>query len=79
LGHAPARSSRWRTLQRRVLRPFQRRGLLHEDTVESMLTWQASGGFSLDASVRPRQEVRRSVFVRIGCSWAASGAEAARR
>jgi hypothetical protein len=41
-----------RTLQRRVLRLFQRRGLLTEDTVEDMLTWQASGGFSLDASVR---------------------------
>jgi hypothetical protein len=32
-----------RTLQRRVLRLFQRRGLLTEDTVEDMLTWQASG------------------------------------
>jgi hypothetical protein len=41
-----------RALQRRVLRLFQRRGLLDEDTVENMLTWQASGGFSLDASVR---------------------------
>jgi len=41
-----------RTLQRRVLRLFQRRGLLTEDTVVDMLTWQASGGFSLDASVR---------------------------
>jgi hypothetical protein len=41
-----------RTLQRRVLRLFQRRGLLDEHTVEDMLTWQASGGFSLDASVR---------------------------
>jgi hypothetical protein len=41
-----------RTLQRRVLRLFRRRGLLDEHTVEDMLTWQASGGFSLDASVR---------------------------
>jgi hypothetical protein len=41
-----------RTLQRRVLRLFQRRDLLDEHTVEDMLTWQASGGFSLDASVR---------------------------
>jgi hypothetical protein len=41
-----------RTLQRRVLRLFQRRGLLDEGTVENMLTWQASGGFSLNASVR---------------------------
>jgi hypothetical protein len=41
-----------RTLQRRVLRLFQRRGLLNKATVENMLTWQASDGFSLDASVR---------------------------
>jgi hypothetical protein len=41
-----------RALQRRVLRLFQRRRLLDEDTVEDMLTWQASGGFGLDASVR---------------------------
>jgi hypothetical protein len=41
-----------RTLQRRVLRLFQRRGLLDEHTIEDMLAWQASGGFSLDASVR---------------------------
>lgn len=41
-----------RTLQRRVLRLFQRRGLLDDHTVADMLTWQASGGFSLDASVR---------------------------
>jgi Putative transposase len=41
-----------RTLQHRVLHLFQRRGLLDEHTVEDMLTWQASGGFSLDAGVR---------------------------
>ncbi|MBI4408508.1 MAG: transposase [Gemmatimonadetes bacterium] len=41
-----------RTLQRRVLRLFQRRGLLDDHTVANMLTWQAAGGFSLDASVR---------------------------
>jgi Putative transposase len=41
-----------RTLQRRVLRLFQRRGLLDEPTVADMLTWQASGDFSLDASLR---------------------------
>jgi hypothetical protein len=41
-----------RTLQRRVLRLFQRRRLLDEHTARDMLTWQASGGFSLDASVR---------------------------
>ena len=41
-----------RTIQLRVLRLFRRRGLLDGDTVADMLTWQASGGFSLDASVR---------------------------
>ena len=41
-----------RLLQRRILRLFQRRGLLEPATVENMLTWQGSGGFSLDASVR---------------------------
>jgi hypothetical protein len=40
-----------RTLQRRVLRLFLRHGLLTGDTVENRLTWQASGGFSLDAAV----------------------------
>ncbi|MBR9988145.1 MAG: transposase, partial [Gemmatimonadetes bacterium] len=39
-------------LQRRILRLFQRRSLLEPTTVENMLTWQGSGGFSLDASVR---------------------------
>ena len=39
-------------LQRRILRLFQRRGLLEEHTVKDMLTWQGTGGFSLDASVR---------------------------
>ncbi|MGH7500413.1 MAG: transposase, partial [Longimicrobiales bacterium] len=39
------------TLQRRVLHLFQRRGLL-DDHIADTLTWQASGGFSLDASVR---------------------------
>jgi acetolactate synthase regulatory subunit len=34
-----------RTLQRRVLRLFRRRGFFDENTVEGMLTWQASGGF----------------------------------
>jgi hypothetical protein len=31
-----------------LLRP----GLFDEPTVENMLTWQAAGGFSFDASVR---------------------------
>jgi hypothetical protein len=41
-----------RTVQRRVLGLFRRRGLLDRHTVADMLTWQAAGGFSLDASVR---------------------------
>jgi hypothetical protein len=47
--HAPTLE---RTIQLRVLRLFQRRGLLDEATVEDMLGWNASGGFSLDATVR---------------------------
>ena len=39
-------------LQRRILRLFFRRGLLEEHTVDDMLTWQGTGGFSVDASVR---------------------------
>ena len=39
-------------LQRRILRLFQRRGLLDAHTTDDMLTWQGTGGFSLDASVR---------------------------
>jgi hypothetical protein len=34
------------------LRAFKRRGLLEEDAAADMLGWQASGGFSVDASVR---------------------------
>ncbi|MGH7577405.1 MAG: hypothetical protein ACREM1_20030 [Longimicrobiales bacterium] len=39
-------------MQRRVLRHFVRRGLLDDCAAQDMLTWQAAGGFSLDASVR---------------------------
>ncbi len=38
-------------LRRRILRHFQRQGLLEADDVETMLGWQ-HGGFSLDASAR---------------------------
>jgi hypothetical protein len=38
-------------LQRCILRLFQRRGLLDQHTVDDMLTWQGTGGFSADASV----------------------------
>ena len=40
------------TVQRRVLGLFRRRSLLDAHTVADMRTWQAAGGFSLDASVR---------------------------
>jgi hypothetical protein len=39
-------------LQRRILRLFQRRDLLDVHTVDDMLTWQGTGGFSVDAAVR---------------------------
>jgi hypothetical protein len=35
-----------------VLRLIRRRNLLAEHTVAGLLTWQAAGGFSLDASRR---------------------------
>ena len=46
------------TVQRRVLRHFARRGLLDEADADGMLTWQGSGGFSVDASVRIAGEDR---------------------
>ena len=48
-------------LQRRILRCFRRRGLLDELDAASMLTWQGSGGFSVDASVRIEAEDRAGV------------------
>jgi len=48
-------ASDWDELQQivrhRVLRYFHRRGLLERHVTDDMLTWQASGGFSIDASV----------------------------
>ncbi len=40
-----------RTVRHRVLRYFHRHGLLERHVTDDMLTWQASGGFSIDASV----------------------------
>ena len=40
------------TVRHRVLRYFHRHGLLERHVTEDMLTWQVSGGFSIDASVR---------------------------
>jgi hypothetical protein len=49
------RASDWGELQdtvrHRVLRYFQRHGLLERHVTDDILTWQASGGFSIDASV----------------------------
>ena len=39
------------TIRHRVLRYFHRQGLLERHVTDDMLTWQASGGFSIDASV----------------------------
>jgi hypothetical protein len=39
-------------VQRRVLRYFPTHGLLDEADAHGMLSWQGSGGFSVDASVR---------------------------
>jgi hypothetical protein len=47
-----------RTVQLRVLRWFHRRGLLDPTTVADMRTWQGTGGFSVDASVRIEGEDR---------------------
>jgi len=41
-----------RVVQRRVLRHFCRHALLDEADTEGMLSWQGSGGFSIDAAVR---------------------------
>lgn len=41
-----------RTVQKRVLRYFRRHDLLDESATTNMLTWQGTGGFSIDASVR---------------------------
>ena len=50
-----------RTVQRRVLRYFCRRGLLDEHTTADMLSWQGTGGFSIDASVRVEGHDRHAV------------------
>jgi hypothetical protein len=38
-----------RTVQKRVLRAFLKCGPIEEDAVQDMLTWQRSGGSSVDA------------------------------
>ena len=48
-------------VQQRVLRYFRRQGLLDELDADGMLTWQGSGGFSVDASVRIEAEDRAGI------------------
>jgi hypothetical protein len=50
-----------RTVQRHVLRAFRRREILDDATVADMLDWQATGGFSVDASVRIERDDRAGV------------------
>lgn len=47
-----------RTVQLRVLRWFARRGLLDSSAAADMRTWQGTGGFSVDGSVRIEAEDR---------------------
>jgi hypothetical protein len=48
-------------VQKRVLRAFRKRGLLSEEAALDMLTWQGSGGFSVDASVRIEGDDRGAI------------------
>ena len=50
-----------RVVQRRVLRYFGMRGLLDEADAEGMLSWQRSGGFSIDAAVHIQGDDRAGV------------------
>jgi hypothetical protein len=50
-----------RVVQRRVLRYFRSQDLLDEADANGMLTWQGSGGFSIDASVRIEGDDRAGV------------------
>ncbi len=50
-----------RVVQRRVLRYFHTQGLLDQADASGMLTWQGSGGFSIDASVRIEGDDRAGV------------------
>ena len=50
-----------RLVQYRILRALRRRGLLAEDTASDMLTWQGTGGFSVDGSVRIEADDRTGV------------------
>ena len=47
-----------RRVQLRLLRWFSRRGLLDPSTAADMRTWQGTGGFSVDGSVRIEGEDR---------------------
>ena len=45
------RSGLQQSVRHRVLRYFRRHGLLERHVTDDMLSWQAAGGFSIDASV----------------------------
>jgi hypothetical protein len=49
------------TIRSRVLSYFRRQGLLDELDAAGMLTWQGSGGFSVDASVRIEADDRAGI------------------
>ena len=55
---APDAETLARTVQLSVLRWFARRGLLDPATAADMRTWQGTGGFSVDGSVRIEGEDR---------------------
>jgi len=48
-------------VRRRILRAYQRRGLLDKDDRQEMEHWDHGGGFSLDASVRIEAHDRRGL------------------
>ena len=67
-----------RLVQHRVLLAFRSRGLLADDAAADMLTWQGSGGFSVDASVRIERDDRTGLerlvrYLRPPDSTASSG------
>jgi hypothetical protein len=48
-------------VRRRILRAYQRRGILDKDEREKMESWSHGGGFSLDATVRIAANDRRGL------------------
>jgi len=48
-------------VRRRILRAYQRCGILDKDDRRDMEQWEHGGGFSLDATVRIAANVRRGL------------------